>query len=120
DWRTPDADYAWYPRYSSTDVFEFLRADLRSGEVPSYPRQVDGLDISLTQDDLYLVSGARLAEPHRLNGAAVLILELCSGDNTPAQIVCLLQAAFDLESAPEVVVLEFLSFAYAVGLIRGK
>ncbi len=116
-WQTPDPAYAWYPRYSSTDVFEFLRTSAPSNVVPERPRRRPDLDVE-EKDGFFYVGSPSLEEPQRLNASAMLLLELCTGEHQPSDIVLLLQDAFELPSAPEIVVLEFLAYATAVGMIE--
>lgn len=116
DWRTPDSSYAWYPRYHSTDVFEFLRSMPAAVSVPLRPRRAAGL-ITEERDGFYFVQTPDARQPQRLNAPAMLILELCSGEHTAADIIALLAEAFLLPSAPEVVVLEFLAYAAANDLL---
>lgn len=108
-WATPDPDYAWYPRYDADDVFEFMRAERVALSLPEYPERM-----SYTVREApphFFVIGEAHNEALRLNASAMLILELCTGENSLADIITLLQQAFALPSAPEVVVLEFLSYA---------
>lgn len=116
-WCEPDPGYAWYPRYSSTDVFEFLRQSAAPGPIPPHPRRAANLTVS-ERGEYFFVSAPHIPEAQRLNSSAMLILELCTGAHTPGDIVGLLQQAFALPSAPEVVVLEFLSHAAATGLLE--
>lgn len=116
-WHVPDAAYAWYPRYDSTDVFEFLRAERRPATLSSRPRRASDLVVT-ERDGHFFVVSPRLAEPQRLNATAMLILELCTGDQTPAAIIGLIERSFALPSAPEVAVLEFLTYAAACGLLE--
>lgn len=116
-WIDPDPDYAWYPRYSSTDVFEFLRQTPANTGIPAYPRRAQNLDVE-ERDDHFFVTAPHLRDAQRLNRSAMLILELCTGSQSPADIIGLLQHAFGLPSAPEIVVLEFLTHAVATGLLE--
>jgi hypothetical protein len=116
-WREPDPGYAWYPRYSSTDVFEFLRQAPTSTSIPPRPRRAANLSVA-EHDDHFFITAPHIHEAQRLNASAMLILELCTGSQSPADIIGLLQQAFRLPSAPEVVVLEFLTHAAATGLLE--
>ncbi len=116
-WAEPDPDYAWYPRYSSTDVFEFLRQSPMLTPIPSRPRRAANLTVA-EREAHFFITAPHIPEAQRLNNSAMLILELCTGSHTPADIIGLLQHAFTLPSAPEVVVLEFLTYAAATGLIE--
>ncbi len=116
-WRDPDPDYPWYPRYDADDQFEFLRSAPGDVQLPEYPLRAEGLSIREDRD-LYFITGPTLAVEQRLNPTAMVILELCNGTNSCREIIELLQLTFDLPSAPEVVVLEFLSNAVNAGLVR--
>lgn len=116
-WSEPDPDYAWYPRYSSTDVFEFLRQSAALSPIPPQPRRATNLTVA-ERGDHFFITAPHIPEAQRLNSSAMLILELCTGSHTPADIIGLLQQAFALPSAPEVVVLEFLTHAAATGLLE--
>lgn len=119
DWRQPDENYAWYPRYDADDDFEFLRSSLVYAPVslPAFPRKVQSLEIREDQG-YYFVSGPTLQQEQRLNPTAIIILELCTGEVTVAEIIQLLQDTYGLPTAPEIAVLEFLSNAHASGLIE--
>lgn len=117
DWRTPDPDYGWYPRYHSEDVFEFLRAPRAAGAVPRRPQRAPGLAVE-EHGRYFQVAGAALTEPQRLNATAVLILELCDGTRGAADIVLAVQHCYGLGDAPEVAVLDFLAHAAATGLVE--
>lgn len=117
DWSEPDPGYAWYPRYSSTDVFEFLRQSAAPTPIPPHPRRAGNLTVA-EHGDHFFITAPHIAEAQRLNSSAMLILELCTGSHTPGDIIGLLQQAFSLPGAPEVVVLEFLTHAAATGLLE--
>lgn len=116
-WAAPDPAYAWYPRYSSTDVFEFLRQAAAPAPIPLKPRRAANLTVT-ERGEHFFITAPHIPEAQRLNHSAMLILELCTGAQSPADIIGLLQQAFTLPSAPEVVVLEFLTHAAATGLIE--
>ena len=116
-WSQPDPNYAWYPRYDADDAFEFLRSSPGEVRIPEYPVKRSGLEM-VEKDDLYFVHGSGLVEEQRLNATGMIILELCNGRNSCLEIIQILQQTFALESAPEVVVLEFLSNALKNGLIH--
>jgi hypothetical protein len=63
------------------------------------PRHVDDLDISQA-DDGYIVYQPEHDLVHFLNPTSVLILELCTGENSPEQIAELVQEAYGLPDAP--------------------
>jgi len=70
-------------------------AEARSGN----PRHVDDLDMS-PSDDGYIIYQPDRDRVHFLNPTAVLILELCNGENSPEQIVDLVKQAYSLPAAP--------------------
>jgi hypothetical protein len=115
-WRKPDPNYAWYPRYDADDQFEFLRSAPAVPKIPSHPVKARLLQI-IEKEDLYYINGPGLKEEQRLNPTAMVILELCNGANSCSEIINLLQETYQLSSAPEVVVLEFLSNAVQAGLV---
>ena len=63
------------------------------------PRQAPNLDVNLV-DDGYVVFDPRRDKVHYLNHTAALVLELCNGTNTRAEIADILQAAYDLPEPP--------------------
>jgi hypothetical protein len=65
----------------------------------THPRHVDGLDISPAEDG-FIIYRADEDRVHYLNPTAVLILELCTGQNSPDQIVELVKQAYGLAQAP--------------------
>lgn len=121
NWRQPDKNYAWYPRYNADDDFEFLRSSAvsRPTPLPEFPCQAASLQIREEQEH-YFVSGPSLAEEQRLNPTAIVILELCTGENSVPEIIRLVQEAYELPTAPEVAVLEFLSNAQQSGLLKSR
>lgn len=121
NWTEPDKDYAWYPRYHPDDEFEFLRSSAVSSPValPTRPRTAESLQIRQEQE-YYFVTGPSLDQQQRLNATAIVILELCTGENTVEEIIRLLQDAYDLPTAPEVAVMEFLHNAVSSGLVEGE
>jgi hypothetical protein len=65
----------------------------------AFPRHRDNLDIS-PADDGYIIYQPELDIVHFLNPTALLILELCTGENSPDQIVDLVKEAYGLSDAP--------------------
>jgi hypothetical protein len=63
------------------------------------PRKSDGLETSKVEDG-FVVYQADRARVHYLNPTANLILELCDGDLTAAEIAGLIAQAFDLAEPP--------------------
>lgn len=74
----------------------------------SRPRQKDGLDIS-PADDGYIIYEPEQDRVHYLNATAVLILELCDGTNSAADMAELLREAYGLPAAPTGEVLSALA-----------
>lgn len=116
DWREPNKGYQWFPRYDSNDVFEFLRSSAFETSMPDFPIKAKDL-IIVEKDDFFFIESPGLVEGQRLNSTGMLILELCTGDNSPKDIIELLQSAYQLDSPPEIVVLEFITNSLASGLI---
>lgn len=118
NWMEPDENYAWYPRYHPDDEFEFLRSSAAGSAqpLPEFPRKSPGLEMK-EEDDYFYVTGPGLTEEQRLNPTAVVILELCTGNNSVPEIISLLQQTYALPTAPEVAVLEFLQNALQSGLL---
>ena len=63
------------------------------------PKHFPGLEISQS-DDGCVISRPGQDRIHFLNPTAVLILELCTGENTPEQIVELVKSVYELSEAP--------------------
>jgi hypothetical protein len=80
------------------------------------PRQSDDLDIT-PADDGYIIYQPELDRVHFLNPTAILILELCTGENSPEQIVDLVKQAYGLSDAPVAEVHEGLKQLKAEGLL---
>ena len=68
--------------------------------------------------DGYVVYDERRDRVHYLNHTAALVLEFCTGENGPDQIVRMLQAAYDLPEPPEAETEECLARLRAEGLVR--
>jgi len=81
-WQEPDENYAWYPRYNANDEFEFLRSSsaIEIAPVIDFPLRSEPLEIR-EEGEFFFVSGPSLKEEQRLNSSAILILELCTGEN---------------------------------------
>lgn len=66
---------------------------------PGRPKVVEGLDVTEVDDGLVVFS-----EPsdtvHHLNHTAAVVLELCDGSRTTAEIAALLARAFGLPEPP--------------------
>lgn len=63
------------------------------------PKKIEGLDVEET-DDGYMIYEPEKDRVHYLNPSAALILELCTGANTTAAIVELVQQAYGLTEPP--------------------
>lgn len=81
------------------------------------PERVDGLDVCEVVDG-YVVYQAGNDRVHYLNNIAALVLELCTGGNSPGEIVTLLRSAFDLPDAPATEVNDILGSFAREGLVR--
>lgn len=65
------------------------------------PRKADGLEITEVVDG-YVVYQADRDRVHYLNRTALVVLELCTGDNDAAEITAFVQEAFSLAESPSV------------------
>jgi hypothetical protein len=83
------------------------------------PRHIDDLDIS-PADDGFIIYRADDDRVHYLNPTAVLILELCTGQNSPDQIVELVKQAYGLVHAPVEEVQEALRLLKAESLLMSS
>jgi hypothetical protein len=81
------------------------------------PCKSDGLETDEVEDGFVVYQPDR-ARVHYLNPTANLILELCDGELTPAQIAELIAQAFDLTEPPMQEVEEALATLAAEGLTR--
>ncbi len=63
------------------------------------PRKADDLEVSEVVDG-YVVYQPALDRVHYLNRTAVIVLELCTGDNDAAVIATFVQEAFNLPEPP--------------------
>ena len=63
------------------------------------PTRVDGIEINPVPEG-YVVYDPERDRVHELNHTAALVLELCNGENTTADIVRLLGAAYELREPP--------------------
>lgn len=64
------------------------------------PKQAEGLDVAEV-DDGFVVYDPGQDRIHYLNHTAALVLELCNGEVEAERLPALVQAAFDLDEAPE-------------------
>jgi len=79
------------------------------------PKKSDGLETDEVEDGFVVYQPDR-ARVHYLNPTANLILELCDGDLTAAQIADLIAQAFELAEPPVQEVEEALATLQAEGL----
>ncbi len=82
-----------------------------------YPRAVDDLVRSEMENGLsvYQPQGDRV---HFLNHTSTVILELCDGTHSVADIIQTVQGAFTLEEPPELEVRQLLQQAVDAGLVN--
>ena len=65
----------------------------------TYPRWLDGLEIVETEDGLE-VADPTSGRPHELDRMAALVFELCSGERLVAEIIDVVQQAYELAWPP--------------------
>jgi PqqD family protein of HPr-rel-A system len=85
--------------------------------MPERPSKSDGLDVEEVEDGFVVYQPDR-ARVHYLNPTARLILELCDGQLTAAQIAGLVEEAYRLDAPPRREVDDALATLAAEGLIR--
>ena len=81
------------------------------------PARADGVEVNAVADG-YVVYDKERDRVHYLNHTAAVVLEFCTGENSPAEIVTILQAAYDLSEPPDGEVAECLQQLRDEGLIR--
>jgi hypothetical protein len=81
-----------------------------------HPVAVDGIEVVPTADG-YVVYDEPRDRIHYLNHTAALVLEFCTGENSPEEIVGMLQLAYDLPEPPEAETRECLTRLRAEGLV---
>ena len=81
------------------------------------PRKTDGLQIDQVEDGFVVYQEDR-ARVHYLNPTAKLILELCDGTLTAAQIAGLIEEAFSLAQPPRQEVDDALATLETEGLVH--
>lgn len=86
----------------------------RSGA--SNPKRADDIDISPSEDGC-IVSRPGKEKIHFLNPTAVLVLEFCTGENSPDEIAALIQAAYRLTEPPADDVQQILARLKSEGLL---
>jgi len=80
------------------------------------PRSAGGLDIR-EFEDAYMIHQPERDRVHYLNHTAVLILELCTGENTAAEIAEILRTTYGLDATPEKEVHQLMRNLIDEGLI---
>jgi putative component of toxin-antitoxin plasmid stabilization module len=80
------------------------------------PKRSDGLDISPAEGG-YIIHQPEQDRVHFLNATAIVILELCNGDNSSQQIADLLRQAYELPNDQLGMVAETLGQLKAAGLV---
>ena len=86
-------------------------------EMIECPKRIDGLEINQVEDG-FIIYEPKRDRVHYLNHTAVLILELCNGRNSPAEIARLVQAAYSLSDPPQKEVDEILARIQDEGLTQ--
>ena len=81
------------------------------------PRSIPGLDITPAEGG-YIVYQPELDRVHHLNYSARLILELCTGANSAAEIAAFLQDAYEMPHAPVAMVCEAIAKLSELRLIE--
>lgn len=81
------------------------------------PKAKPKLDISETEEG-YVVFQPELDRVHYLNHSAVLVLELCDGTHSGAEIAALVQQAYSLSEPPTAKVNELLGSLSQQGLLE--
>jgi len=81
------------------------------------PKRVDGLDINPAEDG-YIIYQPEFDRVHYLNATAVLILELCTGQNSEQDIVDLIKSQYGIEESAAETVRETLTKMKSEGLLK--
>jgi hypothetical protein len=85
--------------------------------VTDYPAQADGIDISPVADG-YVVYDRDNDVVHHLNHTAALVLELCTGQNSAADIASILEQSFPDTQGIHGYVADCVATLMGRGLIR--
>lgn len=80
------------------------------------PTRADGVEIHEVADGFVAYDAAR-DRVHYLNHTAILVLEFCTGANSPERIAELLQSSYDLPALPLAEVRECLDLLGREGLV---
>ena len=91
-------------------------AELSDVTIIGNPTRLGNLE-SIPADDGYIVYDQGQDRVHYLNPVAALVLELCTGDNSAAEIAELVRDAYGLAQAPAAEVDEVLGKMKAEGLL---
>jgi hypothetical protein len=83
-----------------------MAAESKPGEY--FPKRVAGLDINTIEGGFMAYQPDR-NRVHYLNHTAVLVLELCNGQNSVARIARLVQNLYGLPNTPESEVTEIMA-----------
>ena len=82
-----------------------------------FPKIADGIDINEVEDG-YVIYQSEKDKVHYLNKTAVLVLEACTGKNSAADIVAIVEEAYSLPEAPEKEVADCLNTLIQEGLVK--
>jgi GR25 family glycosyltransferase involved in LPS biosynthesis len=82
----------------------------------AHPKRTEGLEIEEV-DDGFMVHRSGESRTHFLNPTACLVLELCDGRQSAAQIAEVVRSAFDLQAPPQQEVEEVLAAMIEQGLV---
>ena len=83
----------------------------------SHPKRASGLEVQEV-DDGFMIHQPERDRVHYLNHTAVLVLELSTGENSPARIAELVAAAYGLAEMPETDVTAVLEKLRDEGLVE--
>jgi len=82
----------------------------------NYPKRIEELEIN-PADDGFIIYQPDRDRVHYLNHTAVVILELCTGLNSPAEIANMVQEVFKLNHLPQEEVEDMLAMMKGEGLV---
>ena len=78
--------------------------------------RVEGIDVTPAADG-YVIYDPERDRVHYLNHTAALVLEFCTGEHSQADIVAMLQLAYELPNPPELEVQDCIDHLREEGLI---
>ena len=84
-----------------------------------HPRRIDGLEVNPVEDG-FMIYQSDKDRVHYLNHTAVLVLELCDGQRSAAEIAELVKKAYGLPKLPRKEVDETLAKMTSEGLVEAK